>query len=459
MIWCLSATVQTVSDHVGEQSLGVGGRRHCAVEGLTDRSHQLVPWFDRLVDLSTALEATLIGDGDENAGFRLRLRHRAATLLAARGSPENTHLVRQIPGSGLCVPQMVDRKMAVTDQPRFPLPPATPQAFPSGCGHMTRGRPGHSGEETCLTTPRMRVKDHYVDMLRIVNAESDYEKQISDLVSSWREDIYDGFLVDHVLPAVRIYAHASLQEVTDEYDVPSTFPMFATTMGLSDQYGNAIFARLSSACTSIRNALQSIQSRMDCHAAIAIARRAHESLWQMFWLCNPTQDGNTRIRRLLLLTNHEIKEARNVFSNGLNPEIAGKLRDYQSNIQEITGKGSYSSWMGRTEYESYFADPPLLGMSPESLLMDDGVLAWRTMCNMTHPNVVFDWILQTQSDFQNRMNRLQLMPTASAMRAVANLSTLLMRQAQLPVEQIMEVHTLLKRSVASAELLIGLQRD
>ncbi len=47
-----------------------------------DRSHQLVPWFDRLVDLSTALEAALIGDGDDNAGLRLRLRHRAATLLA-----------------------------------------------------------------------------------------------------------------------------------------------------------------------------------------------------------------------------------------------------------------------------------------------------------------------------------------------------------------------------------------
>lgn len=47
-----------------------------------DRSHQLVAWFDRLVDLSTALEAALIGDGDENAGLKLRLRNRVATLLA-----------------------------------------------------------------------------------------------------------------------------------------------------------------------------------------------------------------------------------------------------------------------------------------------------------------------------------------------------------------------------------------
>lgn len=46
------------------------------------RSHQFLPWFDRLVDLSTALEASLIGDGDENAGLSLRLRQRAATLLA-----------------------------------------------------------------------------------------------------------------------------------------------------------------------------------------------------------------------------------------------------------------------------------------------------------------------------------------------------------------------------------------
>ena len=292
-----------------------------------------------------------------------------------------------------------------------------------------------------------------------MNTESKYEKQINALVSSWREEVYDGVLVDHVLPAVRVFAHASLLQVTDVYDVPSTFPMFSTTKGLSDQYGNALFARLSSACTSIRNALQAIQSRMDCHAAIAIARRAHESLWQVFWLCNPAEDGNGRIRRLLLLTNHEIKEAHRVFSDGLHPEIADKLRHYQSNIQEVACKGSYSARMGRTEYESFFADPPVLGMSPESLLMGDGALAWSTMCNMTHPNVVFDWILQTQDDYQDRMNRLQMMTTASAMRAVANLSTLLMQQAKAPNDQIEQVHTLLKRSVASAEMLIGSQRD
>ena len=65
-----------------------------------DRSHQFAPWFDRLVDLSTALEASLIGNGDENAGVSLRLRQRAATLLACdTDSPTNifndiTHLYR-----------------------------------------------------------------------------------------------------------------------------------------------------------------------------------------------------------------------------------------------------------------------------------------------------------------------------------------------------------------------------
>ena len=65
-----------------------------------DRSHQFAPWFDRLVDLSIALEASLIGNGDENAGVSLRLRQRAATLLACdTDSPTNifndiTHLYR-----------------------------------------------------------------------------------------------------------------------------------------------------------------------------------------------------------------------------------------------------------------------------------------------------------------------------------------------------------------------------
>ena len=60
-----------------------------------DRSHQLVPWFDRLVDLATALEAALIGDGDDNTGLRLRLRHRAAALLACETDP-STDLFKDV---------------------------------------------------------------------------------------------------------------------------------------------------------------------------------------------------------------------------------------------------------------------------------------------------------------------------------------------------------------------------
>ena len=54
-----------------------------------DRSHQNVPWFDRIVNLATALEATLIDDGDKRAGVSRRLRQRASTLLACDGDSPN----------------------------------------------------------------------------------------------------------------------------------------------------------------------------------------------------------------------------------------------------------------------------------------------------------------------------------------------------------------------------------
>jgi hypothetical protein len=54
---------------------------------LFNRSYQHAPWFDRLVDLTTALEAALVGVGDDNAGLSLRLRSRAATLLAVNADP------------------------------------------------------------------------------------------------------------------------------------------------------------------------------------------------------------------------------------------------------------------------------------------------------------------------------------------------------------------------------------
>lgn len=52
-----------------------------------DKSHQNPVWHENLVDLATALEATLIGDGEENTALMLRLRQRAATLLGCKEDP------------------------------------------------------------------------------------------------------------------------------------------------------------------------------------------------------------------------------------------------------------------------------------------------------------------------------------------------------------------------------------
>ena len=125
-------------------------------------------------------------------------------------------------------------------------------------------------------------------------ARSEYDDRVDTLLSLWEDDIYSGVLKEDVLPAINIYAHASLQQMTDEYNVPTTFPMLPSDWNIFDHYGNGLFVRLSSACTSIRTALQSIQDQMDCHAAIAASRRSHESLWQVFWLCNPMRDANER---------------------------------------------------------------------------------------------------------------------------------------------------------------------
>ena len=54
-------------------------RLHCR---RFDNSHQHRPWHQQVIDLTTALEASLIGDGDENAGLSLQLRQHAVALLA-----------------------------------------------------------------------------------------------------------------------------------------------------------------------------------------------------------------------------------------------------------------------------------------------------------------------------------------------------------------------------------------
>ena len=292
---------------------------------------------------------------------------------------------------------------------------------------------------------------------------SEYDDRVDDLLNLWRDEIYNGVLIDCVLPAIQIYAHASLQDMTDDYDVPSTFPMFSQDLDLYHQYGNALFCRLSSACTSIHNALQAIHARMDYHAAIAIARRAHESLWQMFWICNPTVDGDERIKRLLILTNQELKEARPVFSGGVNPQIEDNLKYFQDSIERIVGKNSYRPRLGWTEYGNYFS-----GLANATLSMDtrsdpvevgDGSFGWKMMSNITHPNAVFDWIIQQEEGFQDRADKGQMVLIVDAMGMVANLSTLMMLEAELPEDASEMVNGVVAQPIVVADYLLSLKRS
>lgn len=293
------------------------------------------------------------------------------------------------------------------------------------------------------------------------NAE--YESRIGDLVRSWREDVDDGLLVDDVLPATRIFAHASLQGMTDEYDVAATFPMLPDGVGLPDHYGNALFARLGSSSTSVRNALQGIQARMDCHSAFASARRAHESLWQVFWLANPELDADTRIRRLLTLTRQEIGEALRFYSYGINAEIESRLQQYESNIEGLVGREVYRTKDGRSEYREYFAPrfndplPPGLPRAPADVKVEE--IEWSMMSNMTHPNVVFDWVLQIQKDSQNRMDRLQVLFIFGAMGMASNISTFIMEQAHIASEQQQRVNATFQQLVYAAQSLLELRRN
>ncbi len=281
------------------------------------------------------------------------------------------------------------------------------------------------------------------------NAE--YERRIDDLVGQWRDEVYEEVLGAQVMPAVKIYAFASLQDLTDVYDVSAIFPMFADQMGeLPDHYANGVFARLSGACTSIRNALQAIRAHMDCHAAVAAARRAHEALWQVFWLCNPAVDAGARMNRLVALNKSEIQEALR-FWTGLNPVIEGQLRGFLGNIQGIAGLPQYKPKDGWIEYMEHFE-------SSVDGSMDNAARSWSIMSNMTHANLVFDWIIQSQDDSQDEMDRLQLIPTVDAMGMVGNLCTLIMERAQIPEEHIVEVNATVGRSWVASRELLGLRR-
>ncbi|MCY3631079.1 MAG: hypothetical protein OXH29_00205 [bacterium] len=286
-----------------------------------------------------------------------------------------------------------------------------------------------------------------------------YDSQVDDLVSRWQEEIYDGVLASDVLPAITIYAYASLQGMTDEYDVAATFPMLPTDAGLPDHYGNALIARLRGSCTSIRTGLQAIQAHMDCHAAIAAARRAHESLWQMFWLANPEVDANSRIRRLLKLTRQEIGEALRFFAYGINTDVESTLRKYESEIEGVVGKEVYRSKDGRGEYQGYFGprfnEPLPHDLPPVPADVEAEEIAWSMMSNMTHPNVVFDWVFQIQEDSQDQMDKFQLLPVLAAMNMVSNISTLVMDKAHIQREQVLGVNTTFRQLVSPAQLLLG----
>ena len=295
-------------------------------------------------------------------------------------------------------------------------------------------------------------------------ARSEYDNRVDTLLSYWEDDIYSGVLKENVLPAINIYAHGSLQEMTDVYDVPATFPMLPSDWEIYDHYAHALFARLSSACKSIRTALQSIQAHMECHAAIAASRRGHESLWQVFWLCNPTRDANERIKRLLIITKQEMEDALGYFSDGINSEAEAKLRGYTINIAKVVGSESrYSARRGWKEYRDHykgkFNDTLPEGLLPAPEDVDVGRSVWSMMSNLTHPNVVFDWINQIQEDSQDRMDKLQLLCVIGAMGVATNLSTLLMQEARLPENQTLRINSSFEKCVVAAQSLIEIRRD
>lgn len=279
----------------------------------------------------------------------------------------------------------------------------------------------------------------------------EYESRIDDLVSMWTEEVYDRILGSQVMPAVKICAFASLQDLTEVYDVSAIFPMFSDEMELPDHYANGLFSRLSGACTSIGNALRAIHAHMDCHAAVAVARRAHEALWQVCWLYNPVVDADTRVKRLVSLTKSEINLALRFWGSGINPGIATQLEGFLENTNRIADLPVYRPSSGWTEYMEYFE-------SSDDGSVDDAARSWSIMSNMTHPNLVFDWIIQTQDDPQNEMDRLQLIPTVDAIGMVGNLCTSIMQQAKMSEEHVVDVNATVERSWSAAAALLELRR-
>ena len=293
--------------------------------------------------------------------------------------------------------------------------------------------------------------------------EAEYQKLVDDTLSHWREAIYRGVLVEQVLPAVRIYAYASLIEIADPPNIDGCFPLMPNHWTLSEHYANRIFTSLSVACGSIMGALQAIRARIDGHSAIAISRRAHESLWQTFWVSNPDVSADERARRLLNITGVDIKAALRVFSSTTNAEIHGKLVDHLTNIKNVIGNIGYQTRSGRDEYETYFEGRANEGLdfaiSNTSEDVAVSALEWSIMSNMTHPNLVFDLITQSQTGYQGLMDRIQVDAVQNAVSCACNISTLLLEKAQLPANKVDALNGVFRQPVFALEQLLDMRRE
>lgn len=271
--------------------------------------------------------------------------------------------------------------------------------------------------------------------------EANQDQIIDRVVDDWQEKVCRGVLPQHMMSAAQICAHASLGDAADEIDTTGCMPTLSEHATVFDHYGYAIFARLSTACTSIHNALLAIKHGLYPHATVAASRRACEALWQAFWLCDPEAGGSERIHRLLISTKGNIDGALRVFSPLVSAEVADHLQECSLRIDSLRIEQSidyekYVARHGREEYEKYFyprANDPLTASAPPVPDgVDGGEVSWSMMSNMVHPNIVFDWLFQSQSSYQERMEGLRFSCVSGAMAEASNLCMTLMQQAQLP---------------------------
>ena len=167
--------------------------------------------------------------------------------------------------------------------------------------------------------------------------------------------------------------------------------------------------------------------------------------------------------RLLKLTGAEIRQAIRAFRKTENTLVYGKLQQHLENIKQITIHVDYKARDGRDEYTTYYLPrvnhPPSIDTQsvPEGIV--GAAFSWNMMSNMTHPNMVFDLIMQTQPGFQNLMDRLQIDTVNNAIGCVCNISTTLMEQAQIPNDKIDTVNGAFCQPVYALTQLYEMQRE